>query len=523
MRNQTASQVEDRSKKMSSPVKKQVSSCKRHMKKDVKQKTHDVQKTFYLMDYRILAERNPSRMAVGAWVDSVHEWEKHPTVLAAHTQELHMDILRQKEINLLRFQDAVRQRLSQQAQIRQKQQMERSCKTAEQDGRVLKQASDAAQQLSPRRGPLPSHPPGELAICSPRARWVEAREVGSRGDPTATTNPHSQQRSKAVKLVRHRLATCKTTGEGDEMSELPGGVWKSSPTRDKHGGRMSGDELSGDEEGDGDHDEESVEDEGMSLIGRHDQPLCLQNLSSSKENKVKAVCFNETEVCERLVKDPISTDLQPGGNTNVRSSTVLWPFEDQEDLKKQRQSQFLMYRRLYMDIERQQVKEVQRHRKHLQRIERIKAEKERLRHEEEERLERVKRQEEESAALAEREYRILERLRLEEEERAEAVKRQEKAQKNKEASRYIEALRAQMRERISLERVELPALCCCGDGFWDSHPDTCANNCVFYKNPKAYAQALQSVLLSCDQRDQSASHRASTRRVASMYAQSPKK
>lgn len=69
---------------------------------------------------------------------------------------------------------------------------------AEQDGRVLKQASDAAQQLSPRRGPLPSHPPGELAICSPRARWVEAREVGSRGDPTATTNPHSQQVRKKV-------------------------------------------------------------------------------------------------------------------------------------------------------------------------------------------------------------------------------------------------------------------------------------------------------------------------------------
>ena len=50
--------------------------------------------------------------------------------------------------------------------------------------------------------------------------------------------------------------------------------------------------------------------------------------------------------------------------------------------------------------------------------------------------------------------------------------------------RYIEALRAQMKEKLEQERVELPPLCCCGDSFWDSHPDTCANNCVFYNNPK---------------------------------------
>ena len=50
--------------------------------------------------------------------------------------------------------------------------------------------------------------------------------------------------------------------------------------------------------------------------------------------------------------------------------------------------------------------------------------------------------------------------------------------------RYIEALQAQMKERIVQEKVELPHLCWCGDSFWDSHPDTCANNCVFYNNPK---------------------------------------
>lgn len=50
--------------------------------------------------------------------------------------------------------------------------------------------------------------------------------------------------------------------------------------------------------------------------------------------------------------------------------------------------------------------------------------------------------------------------------------------------RYIEALRAQMKERLSQEKLEPPPLCCCASSFWDSHPDTCANNCVFHNNPK---------------------------------------
>lgn len=48
--------------------------------------------------------------------------------------------------------------------------------------------------------------------------------------------------------------------------------------------------------------------------------------------------------------------------------------------------------------------------------------------------------------------------------------------------RYVEALRAQIQEKMSLYNITLPPLCCCGPGFWDANPDTCANNCIFYKN-----------------------------------------
>lgn len=503
---------------MSLLVKKRGASNKHHnvTSKDTKQASHGAQKKRSMIDFRILAERNPSLMTVGAWVDSVHQWQEHPNDLAVHTQELQTEILRKKELDLLRFQDTVRRRVSQQVQIRQKQQLQRSCETAEQEGRALQQSSSATHRLSPRRGPQTPWLPEELAICSPRARWVPAQEVDASGD--SHTNQQSHQLSKVVKLVRHRLAGCQTVKEGDEISELPGGIWKVSPTRDKQAPQISRKDR-----GNEDEDKDSEEAGEISLVGQHDHPLCLQNLSSSKENEVKTVSFQKAEVCERLLREVYPTGPRPGLGTDYRASKVLWPYHDQEELKKQRQSQFLMYRRLFMDVEREQVKEHQRHRKHLRRIARIKAEKEHQRQVAEQKLERIKQQEEEKAVLAEREYLILERLRLEEEERTETVKRKEKAQKCKEATRYIEALRAQMRERIMQEKVDLPALCFCGDNFWDSHPDTCANNCVFYKNPKAYAQALQSVLLSCDQREGNGNHRASTRRVASMYAQSQKK
>merc|ERR1711894_784156 len=73
-----------------------------------------------------------------------------------------------------------------------------------------------------------------------------------------------------------------------------------------------------------------------------------------------------------------------------------------------------------------------------------------------------------------------------------------KVQKNKEMGRFLEALKINLREKIKNQNIQLPPLCCCGDSVWDTNPDTCANNCVFYKNPKAYAQALQSLLASCD-------------------------
>ncbi|XP_052413495.1 coiled-coil domain-containing protein 15 isoform X2 [Carassius gibelio] len=391
-------------------------------------------------DVRVLAERNPAVAPVAVWVESGDESHEHPAVQALRTEELLEETRREKEESLRRFQHAVRERVLQQTRLRKQQQLLKSYETVECDSKVSQQTINL----------FPSWTHGERAICSPSFRCVSAPGTEAVSSHHLT---HTHV-TKVRKQVRHRLAAHQTVQEGDELSQLPGGRWKRSTAREKlesHTWKDQKDYAESTNDG-GEENEQDVEVEDEMLLGQHDQPLHLHR---------------------------------------HRSKTVTF----QNDM---RQSQFLMYRRHFLDIEREQVKEHQRHRKHLKRTARIKNEKEQLRKAEEKEMERQRQQEEERKDKAEREYLILERLRLDEEEAAEKVERREKTKRNKESKRYIEAMQALMKEKLEKNKTELPPLCCCGDSFWDSHPDTCANNCIFYNNPKAYAQALQSILLSCD-------------------------
>ncbi|KAM8834698.1 uncharacterized protein ccdc15 isoform 3-T4 [Synchiropus picturatus] len=213
--------------------------------------------------------------------------------------------------------------------------------------------------------------------------------------------------------------------------------------------------------------------------------------------------FDEFPIQRHFIKSQRISSEQLGGGTdgpvprlesNARVSRVLWPLSDPEELKKQRQAQFLTQRRLFMSREREQAKENREHRKHLQKTASFKAEKEHLRLQEERHLVREQQLAKARQKLQERELLVLERLKLEDEERSTELRRRQ--EKEREAARYVDALRAQLKERVGDE--DLPPLCCCASTFWDSHPDTCANNCAFYNNPKAYAQALRSAMLTLD-------------------------
>ncbi|XP_060461108.1 coiled-coil domain-containing protein 15 isoform X5 [Panthera onca] len=179
-------------------------------------------------------------------------------------------------------------------------------------------------------------------------------------------------------------------------------------------------------------------------------------------------------------------------NTEFQIPPALQSGVDQEEDKKERQKQYLRYRRLFMDIEREQVKEQQRQKEHQKKAEKIKKKKEQQRYAEEQRILRMNFHEE--PCSGEKMSEKIAQLQLEEVKGA----REKQQQREKECQRYTEALRAQIQEKMQLYNTTLPPLCCCGPDFWDAHPDTCANNCIFYKNPRAYTRALHSVINSCD-------------------------
>ncbi|XP_049712645.1 coiled-coil domain-containing protein 15 isoform X5 [Elephas maximus indicus] len=167
---------------------------------------------------------------------------------------------------------------------------------------------------------------------------------------------------------------------------------------------------------------------------------------------------------------------QSGLNTDFQALLALQSGLDQEEDKKVRQKQYLRYKRLFMDIEREQVKEQQRQKELKKKIEKIKKKKEQKSYAEEQRIPRVTRPEEPYSG--ENMSEILAQLQLEETK----GEKEKQKQREKEILRYVEVLRAQIQEEMQRHNITLPPLCCCGPDFWDAHPDTCANNCIFYKN-----------------------------------------
>ncbi|XP_029337363.1 coiled-coil domain-containing protein 15 [Mus caroli] len=220
------------------------------------------------------------------------------------------------------------------------------------------------------------------------------------------------------------------------------------------------------------------------------------------------------DTCSR--QQQVSEEYRSGLSTEQQALLAFQSGVDQEEDKKERQKQYLRHRRLFMDIEREQVKEQNRQREQKRRIEKIKKKKEQQRYAEEQRLLRMNCHEEPYSE--EKISDVLAQLQLEEIKGA----REKQQQREKEYIRYVEALRAQVQEKMKLYNITLPPLCCCGPDFWDAHPDTCANNCIFYKNYRAYNRALHSVINSSDISEGNATLRNAIRNFASAHRRTPK-
>ncbi|XP_059685675.1 coiled-coil domain-containing protein 15 isoform X2 [Gavia stellata] len=405
---------------------------------------------------------------------------------------------REKAASLKRFQGEVKQRVNQQVRMRRKQQLQKSYEAAERESCVTMQYWDSALRLTPRKNTclFRSHP--APAICGPGVCAVWAQRQGMQSEPF---QQQAAKLSKTVKQVRRRLASCKTVPQGAGPPELPGGIWRREKPESCKAAPVPAED----------------ESEELLLAGHHDLPAELQDQGTAPHQAERDDDFyikiEFEKFCDRSEKDSSLPEPPQRLHTDYPAPLVLWTGADQEETKKQRQNEYLSYRRLFMNIEREQVKEQQRQKERQKRIAEIKSKKENQRRAEEQRMRETAHQQEPS--LGEGACETLARLKLEE-RRVEKVK--EKQQRNKEYVRYIEALRARMREKIKLYNIDLPPLCSCGSDFWDSHPDTCANNCVFYKNHKAYSHALHSVISSCDPAGRSPSARLPLRDLAALCA-----
>ncbi|XP_063112075.1 coiled-coil domain-containing protein 15 isoform X9 [Cavia porcellus] len=233
----------------------------------------------------------------------------------------------------------------------------------------------------------------------------------------------------------------------------------------------------------------------------------IQDCGSAREQKASVgtaelqqgnlLVDNHQHPAPRVQRGPCSGPqvykYQSGLGAEFQTSLANHSGIDKEERKKERQKQYLRHRRLFMDIEREQVKEQKRQKaQQKKQIEKIKQKKEQQCFVEEQRTLRLG-----SHRAPYSEQKMSDRfsqLQLEEMKGA----KEKMQQKEKEYVRYVEALRAQVQEKMKLYNITLPPLCFCGPDFWDAHPDTCANNCIFYKNHQAYSRALCSVISSSD-------------------------
>ncbi|XP_069470663.1 coiled-coil domain-containing protein 15 isoform X2 [Ambystoma mexicanum] len=147
------------------------------------------------------------------------------------------------------------------------------------------------------------------------------------------------------------------------------------------------------------------------LAEQQDQILVASR--AGKENKFHC-SEGRGKVYDRILKEPSPTGPDPAFSTDFQSALVLRPGAELEKKKKQRENQYLMYRRLFMSIERDQVKEMRRQKENEKRIAKIKKGKELLSRAEEKRIHNLTILEE--SYSGERECEVLGELTLEDQQ-----------------------------------------------------------------------------------------------------------
>ena len=439
-----------------------------------------------------LEHRSSAILPFAAWVELHHE----PATQSAREEELRLKkVIKEKDERLREFQQEVKVRVRNLEQIKREELHGMSVEAFEVERNVVQQSSLPS---TVRRDNCVYRDDSELKIQRSVTQDLSAVDAASQ-----LLQEHAQKIRNCSKHARNVLSSKSLGSEVDQLSKLlPGGLWRTSPTRDhglsrqRHGPVTQQEQFPESEKEMGDYwiGENAIRDHDF------DHPEISTETGLPEEPNVALiphtrVHFQGDGISENENFDWNNHQKKSGvAQVNRKSKAVevlLQPSKLLEEKKARAKSQVAVYRRLFMDIEREQVRENIRMKEHRKRMEALKVEKEVERLEiEQQQIDKLKmqrvRKEEQSFLRAQEEKKIEMNL----------AKKHKKLQKERETERYIEALKVILKEKLQTRNIVLPPLCSCGPTIWDANPDTCANNCVFYKNPKAYAKALSTVIAS---------------------------
>lgn len=447
-----------------------------------------------------LEHRSSATLPFSAWVEP----HRGPVTLihGAREEELRLKrIIKEKEERLREFQQVVKARVRNLEQMKRDEQHGMSVEAFEVERNVVQQSSLPS---TVRRDNCVYRDDSELKIQRSATRDYSAVDAASH-----LLEENARKIRNCSKHARNVLSSKSLGAEVEDLSkQLPGGLWRTSPTRDHAMSRQRSEignpqkqlakDDSENEMGDYWIGENAIKDQSFV----HEHWICESDFPGKEDRRStlhpdKRVHFEGDENVENIDTDWHSLQKEACDPQEKKSAKgveiLLQPSKLLEEKKARAKSQVAVYRRLFMDIEREQVRENIRMKQHRKRMENLKVQKEVERLEIEQRqIDKLKtqrvRKEEESFLRAQKEKKI----------EMDLAKQHKKLQKERETERYIEALQAILKEKVLSKNIVLPPLCSCGPTIWDTNPDTCANNCVFYKNPKAYAKALSTVLGSAN-------------------------
>ncbi|GFS10683.1 coiled-coil domain-containing protein 15-like [Elysia marginata] len=461
----------------------------------------------------IMGNRNVEVVPVGAWVEPADIEEQPDAIKSAQVEEERLKQLEAEKENRLRsFQREVKQRVWRANQLKRQQLIQEAEQAFERERRVVQQSCLTGEM--PRRDTCSYRQDLDMAIKQ-RLMAKYGEDVSTWNKDSPVLQSHTEESQKATGQARKQLVSKKVElGKQNEKKSKQRtddtlardinaptvtsivdinveNLRRNNPVEK----RTEEDNTRADSDDDEDNNVEKDQGANSLFTGEGNERDGCADSDDVKENGAQIRFVDSQSNSKRTRKKRPDSSKRPSSG---RMDAIL-PNTESEVAARLRRQQTAISRRVFMDREREAVRENMRRQQHKKKIASLKKEKEEVRQQ----LETLARQQLAPAATSPGTVieESLEESRIRQDlgdlvVSHEADRRTDEMRRLREMERYLDALRHRLRERVKKQGQILPALCACAESIWDTHPETCANNCFFYRNHRAYARALQSLLVS---------------------------